>query len=44
VRPGKDSEKITDYSVLATIEAAYGLPRGGNAKTVSPITDIWRTS
>jgi phosphatidylinositol-3-phosphatase len=44
VRPGKYSEKITDYSVLATIEAAYGLPRDGNAKTASPITDIWRTS
>jgi hypothetical protein len=44
VRPGKYPEKITDYSVLATIEAACGRPRDGNAKTSSPITDIWRRS
>jgi phosphatidylinositol-3-phosphatase len=44
VRPGKYSEKINDYSVLATIEAAYGLPRDGSAKTASPITGIWRRS
>jgi phosphatidylinositol-3-phosphatase len=42
VRPGQYAEKINDYSVLATIEAAYGLPRDGNAKTATPITDIWR--
>lgn len=42
VRPGKYSERITHYSVLATIEAAYGLTRDGAAATTAPITDVWR--
>jgi acid phosphatase len=42
VRPGSYPEQITHYRVLATIEAAYGLPRDGNAAAVAPITDIWR--
>ena len=37
------SEAITHYRVLATIEAAYGLPRDGHAAAVAPITDIWRS-
>ncbi len=41
VRPGRYAETITHYRVLATIEAAYGLPRDGHAATVAPITDIW---
>jgi acid phosphatase len=44
VKPGKYSEHITHYSVLATIEAAYGLPRDGEAAKVAPITDVWRQS
>jgi phosphatidylinositol-3-phosphatase len=44
VRPGKYAEHINDYNVLATIEAAYGLPRDGSAAKVSPITDVWRQS
>jgi phosphatidylinositol-3-phosphatase len=44
VRPGKYPEKINDYSVLATIEAAYGLPRDANAAKASPITDVWKQS
>jgi hypothetical protein len=44
VRPGKYSEKINDYAVLAKIEAAYGLPRDGEAEKVAPITDVWRSS
>jgi acid phosphatase len=45
VRPGRYAEPITHYSVLATLEAAYGLPRVGNgtARTQPPITDIWRS-
>jgi phosphatidylinositol-3-phosphatase len=43
VRPGRYAERITHYSVLATLEAAYGLPRDGNAANVTPITDIWRS-
>jgi acid phosphatase len=42
VRPGSYAEPITHYSVLATIEAAYALPRDGQAATATPITDIWR--
>ena len=41
VRPGRYAEPITHYSVLATIEAAYTLPRDGQAVTATPITDIW---
>jgi phosphatidylinositol-3-phosphatase len=41
VRPGSYAEPITHYSVLATIEAAYALPRDGQAATATPITDIW---
>lgn len=41
VRPGRYSEPITHYSVLATIEAAYALPRDGQAATATPITNIW---
>jgi acid phosphatase len=40
VRPGRYAEPVTHYRVLATIEAAYGLPREGAA--AAPVTDIWR--
>ena len=43
VRPGRYAELITHYRVLATIEAAYALPRDGQAATATPITDIWRS-
>jgi phosphatidylinositol-3-phosphatase len=43
VRPGRYAERITHYSVLATLEAAYGLRRDGNAASAVPITDIWRS-
>jgi acid phosphatase len=45
VRPGAYAEPITHYSVLATLEAAYGLPRSGNgtARRTPPITNIWRS-
>jgi acid phosphatase len=42
VLPGRYAERIDHYRVLATIEAAYGLPRDGNAASAAPITDIWR--
>jgi hypothetical protein len=42
VKPGRYAERITHYSVLATIEAAYGLPRDGNAAAATPISDSWR--
>lgn len=42
VRPGRYPERITHYTVLATIEAAYGLPRDGAAASAAPVTDIWQ--
>ena len=41
VRPGRYAEPVTHYSVLATIEAAYALPRDGQAATAKPVTGIW---
>jgi len=43
VRPGTYAQMITHYSVLATIEAAYGLPRDGSAAAAQPIGYIWRS-
>jgi hypothetical protein len=45
VRPGTYGSRITHYNVLATLEAAYGLPRIGNgtARRQLPITNIWRS-
>jgi hypothetical protein len=40
--PARDP--ITHYSVLATIEAAYALPRDGQAATATPITNVWLSS
>jgi phosphatidylinositol-3-phosphatase len=42
VRPGSYSQRITHYSLLATIEAAYGLTRDGSAASAAPIDYIWR--
>ncbi len=44
VKPGRYGELITHYSVLATLEAAYDLPRDANAAKTGPITNIWRAS
>jgi acid phosphatase len=41
VAAGTYSEKITHYTVLRTIETAYGLTAIGGAASVSPITDVW---
>jgi hypothetical protein len=41
VNPGTYSEKITHYTVLRTIESAYGLGAIGGAAGVSPVTDVW---
>jgi acid phosphatase len=41
VKVGTYSEKITHYTVLRTIESAYGLSAIGGAASVSPITDVW---
>jgi hypothetical protein len=41
VKTGNYGENISHYSVLRTIEDAYGLPHAGAAASVTPITDIW---
>ena len=41
VKPGTYSTKITHYSVLRTIETAYGLPALGGAASATPITGPW---
>jgi phosphatidylinositol-3-phosphatase len=43
VRPGRYPDRITHYTVLATMEAAYGLARDGAAASTAPITDIWHS-
>jgi hypothetical protein len=40
VRPGREAEPITHYTVLATIQAAYTLPRDVRAFTEARITNI----
>ncbi len=41
VKAGNYGENISHYSVLRTIEDAYGLPHAGAAASATPITDIW---
>jgi len=41
VKPGDYAENIDHYSVLRTIEAAFGLPHDGAAARATPITDVW---
>jgi hypothetical protein len=41
VKTGTYTENINHYSVLRTIEDAYGLPHAGAAANATPITDIW---
>jgi phosphatidylinositol-3-phosphatase len=41
VRPGRYSQAITHYTVLATIEDLYGLPRLGSAAGIKPVSGIW---
>ncbi|WP_225725426.1 MULTISPECIES: alkaline phosphatase family protein [unclassified Nocardia] len=44
VNTGQYGEHIDHYSVLRTIEDAYGLTPVGNAAGATPITDVWNTS
>lgn len=41
VQPGTYNERINHYSVLATLEEMYGLPRLGYAAAAAPIATIW---
>lgn len=39
----QSNQPYTHYSLLRTIEDAWGLPRLGQSATAAPITGIWRT-
>lgn len=41
VRTGRYAEHVDHYTVLRTLEAAYGLPALGTAANRSPITNTW---
>lgn len=41
VQPGTYNEQINHYSVLATLEQMYGLPKIGYAAGAAPIATIW---
>ncbi len=42
VKPGSYTEQINHYSVLRTVEDAYGLAALYNAASATPITDVWQ--
>jgi hypothetical protein len=43
VKPGARYTRATShYGLLATIEAAWGLPRLGRSRAAAPLTGIWR--
>jgi Phosphoesterase family len=44
VRPGAYGERLNHYTLLRTIEEAYGLPPIGHAKGVRPLSKIWTRS
>jgi hypothetical protein len=41
VRPGPSAERTNHYTLLRTIEEAYGLPALGRAADRSPLSRIW---
>jgi acid phosphatase len=41
VRPGSYGEGVSHYTVLRTLEDAFGLPYAGHSVSVAPITNIW---
>jgi len=42
VQPGAYAEQINHYTILRTIEDAYGLSPLNNAASAAPITDCWQ--
>jgi hypothetical protein len=44
VVPGQYDETINHYTILATLEALYGLDAIGGAMAKTPITDVWDTT
>jgi hypothetical protein len=43
IRPGRHAERMNHYTLLRTIEKAYGLPPLGRAAKVRPLSTIWKT-
>ena len=41
VKPGKYSENVNHYNLLATLEQIYGVSEVGSSSGATPITDIW---
>jgi len=44
VKTGTYTEHVDHFTMLRTLEDAYGLPYAGAAATSTPITDCWTTS
>jgi hypothetical protein len=42
IRPGRYAERMNHYTLLRTIEKAYGLPPLGHARGVRPLSRIWK--
>lgn len=42
VKPGRYTQRIDHYNVLRTLEAMYGLPSTGRARSVATIAGWWR--
>jgi acid phosphatase len=42
VKTGTFSESVNHYTILRTVEDAYGLPAIGAAASATPILDIWQ--
>ena len=43
IRPGRYAERMNHYTLLRTIEKAYGLPPLGRAAKTRPLSRIWKT-
>ena len=43
IRPGRYAERMNHYTLLRTIEKAYGLQPLGRADTVRPLSTIWKS-
>jgi len=42
IRPGRYAERMNHYTLLRTIEQAYGLPPLGRAHAVRPLSSVWK--
>lgn len=42
IRPGRYSQRMDHYSLLRTIQKAYGLPTLGRSQAARPLSKIWK--